>query len=235
MSSKRERVTTEQLQHELSQTAASLPIVGQIGRLFTNKKMFDSYDDFADEGFELADHAEHKIMAGTHKSVPGHMFKKYNDDKPGKKQVVNYMRRVEGSRLLRAFIAEHGFTRVVAPAKWLYELPSGFPERYLVVAERLDLVSEKETLQNYERISKEQVRELATILYYFRGLNSTAANLPFTEDGRIAFIDTERWASDKDFLRKVGERLPDDRRKLAEEIYEQLDRQRTRPFESAFR
>ena len=191
--------------------------------------MFDSYEKFGDEGFRLAEHAENKIMAGSHQSVPGYMFKKYNNDKPGKKQILNYMRRIEGSRLLRGFIVEHDFTHVIAPRKWLYELPTSFPERYLVVAEKLDLASDSDTERDYERISTAQVRELATILYYFRGLNSTAANLPFTEDGKIAFIDTERWANGKDFLRKVGDRLPSDERKLAEEIYDDLRRKGARP------
>src|SRR5207253_7566244 len=72
--------------------------------------------------FRSVEHAPHKIMTGSHKRARGYLFKKYNNDKPGKKQLRNYMHRVEGSRLIRAFIAEHGFTRVVAPRKWLYEL-----------------------------------------------------------------------------------------------------------------
>lgn len=233
--SKLARVTSEQIQHELSETAATLPIVSLLGKLFTNKKMFDSYDRFGSEGFKLVDHAEHKIMSGSHKSAKGYLFKKYNNDRPGKEQISNYMYRIEGARLLRGFITEHNFRHVVAPRKWLYELPSDFPERYLLVVEKLDLVSESETLRNYDRIGKEQLRELATILYYFRGLNSTAANLPFAEDGRIAFIDTERWHHGKDYLRKVGDRLSGDRRSLAEAIYEELDQQHARPFRSAFK
>jgi hypothetical protein len=228
-------VTPEQIQHELAETRATLPILGQLAELFRDRRMFDSYDRFSEAGFRLAKHAEHKVMAGTHKAVSGYMIKKYNNDKPGKKQILNYMRRVEGARLLGNFIRDRVFSRVVAPRKWLYELPGDFPERYLVVAERVALASESDTERNYGRISREQMRELATILYYFRGLNSTAANLPFAEDGRIAFIDTERWPNPKDFLRKVGDRLPGDRRKLAEDIYEELRKKGEQPFASAYR
>jgi hypothetical protein len=231
----RKHITPEQVQLELAETARSLPIFEQLPSLFKDRKMFDSYSKFEDEGFRLAAHAEHKAMAGTHKSAPGFIFKKYNNDKPGKKQLLNYMRRIEGARLLCAFIAEHGFSHVVAPKKWLYELPSSFPERYLVVAEKLDLVDEASTLRAYDRIGKEQTRELATILYYFRGMNSTAQNLPFTEDGKIAFIDTERWANDKDLLRKVGDRLPSDRKSQAEDVFRELRRKGARQYESAFK
>lgn len=229
------RPSSEQIQKELAETAASLPIVALLPTLFTNRKMFESYGRFEAEGFQLVEHSEHKILSGSHASTPGYLFKKYNNDKDGTKQLVNYMRRIEGARLLRSFIAEHRFEHVVAPRKWLHELPSAFPERYLLVVEKLDLRSKSGTSRAYDRIGKEQTRELATVLYYFRGLNSTAANLPFTEDDKVAFIDTERWHHDKDYLHRVGDRLSDDRRDLAEEIYEGLRRRGERPFVSAFK
>jgi hypothetical protein len=227
-------VTSDDIQRELAETAATLPIYQVLPELFTDKKMFDSYDRFADEDFQLVEHSEHKIMSGSHASAEGYIFKKYNNDKDGEKQLINYMFRIEGARLLRAFITERGFAGVIAPQKWLYELPPEFPERYLVVAEMLDLASDKETDRGYDRIDEDQLRELATILYYFRGLNSNAKNLPFTEDGKIAFIDTERWHHDKDFLRKVSDRLSGDRRKLAKDIYDELSDQGAQPYRSAF-
>ena len=228
-------VTAEQIRYELDQTAKTLPIFEQMASLFTNRKMFDSYGRFEDEGFKLAPHAEHKMMAGSHKSARGYLFKKYNNDKDGAEQIRNYMRRIEGARLLRRFIDERGFSRVTVPRKWLYELPSDFPERFLLVVDRLDLVSKESTERAYHRIGKDQLRELATVLYYFRGLNSTADNLPFTSDKKIAFIDTERWSNDKDYLRKVGLRLPAARRDLAREVYDDLKRRRERPFSSLFK
>lgn len=235
MTKSRTPLSSEQIQRELDATKASLPILSLMGDLFTDPKMFDSFDRFRKAGFDLVDHSENKIMSGSHKRAKGYLFKKYNNDKPGKKQLRNYMHRVEGAKLIKNFIAEHGFSRVVAPGKWLYELPSSFPERYLIVAEKLDLVSRSETERAYDRIGKEQMHELATILYYFRGLNSTAANLPYTEDGKIAFIDTERWHHDKDLLRKVGDRLSGDRKKQAEAVFKELRSKGAKPFASAFK
>jgi len=233
--SKRARVTPEQVQYELAETAASLSIVSQLSGLFASRRMFDSFDRFRAAGFKLVAHAENKIMSGSHSSAPGYLFKKYNNDKPAKKQISNYLHRIEGARLLRAFVAERGFSRVAVPRKWLYELSPDFPERYLLIVEKVHLASESDTYRGYDRTSREQLRELATILYYFRGLNSTAANLPFTEDGKIAFIDTERWHHDKDYLRKVGDRLPSDRRKLAKDIYDELRRGGAQPYRSPFK
>lgn len=233
--SKRKRVTPEHIQRELAETSQTLPVIAQLADLFTNASMFDSYDSFSDVGFQLAAHAEHKIMAGTHEDVPGYMFKKYNNDRSSKKQIINYMLRIEGARLLRTFITDHGFVHVVAPRKWLFELPDDFPERYLLVVEQLALVAQDESRDNYARIDEDQLRELATILYYFRGLNSSVANLPFTEGGQIAFIDTERWPNNKDFLRKVGDRLSGEDRRIAEDVYAELRDQGAQPFLSAIK
>jgi hypothetical protein len=229
------RPTIDQVQRELADTAATLPIVALLGDLFDDPTMFGSFGRFEEAGFSLVEHSPNKIMTGRHKRARGYVFKKYDDDKPGGKQLRSYMHRVEGSRLLRTFIAEHGFTHVVTPRKWLHALPSAFPERYLVVAEEIDLVSRAATDRACAHISKEQARELATVLYYFRGLNSTAANLPYTKDDKIAFVDTERWHRDKDYLHRVGDRLPVSRVDLADEVYEVLRRQGARPYESSFK
>ena len=231
---KRRRFGSEEIQQELTETA-SQAFLSVLKDLFTEPKMFDSFDRFASAGFHLADHSETKIMAGTHKRLKGFIVKKYNNDRSDKEQVRNYMHRIEGARLLRSFIAENKLQRVVAPQKFLYELPDAFPGRYLVIAEKFDLMTRRDTERAYDRLDKEQARELATILFYFRGLNSTLANLPFTDDGRIAFIDTERWHHNKDLLRKVGDRLSAKRLDEVEVVHRELHRQGARPFVSAYK
>ena len=235
MTKSRAPLTSEQVQRQLDETRASLPILSRLAELFTDPEMFTSFHHFSAAGFSLVPHAENKMMSGSHKRARGYLFKKYNDDRDGKEQLRNYMRRIEGARLIRAFVAEHGFSRVVAPRKWLYELPSPFPERYLLVAEKMDIVSKMDTARCYDRIDREQTRELAMMLYYFRGLNTTASNLPYTEAGKIAFIDTERWHHDKDLLHNIGDYLPSDRRSEAKRVFKDLKRQGARPFTSAFK
>lgn len=221
------------VQRELIETAETLPIYSVLSDLFTDEKMFDSHDRLADEGFEILDNSSTKILCASHPRAPGYLFKKY-DNKRGKRQLPNYMRRVEGARILRSFIAEHGYTSVYAPRKWLYKLPSDFSERYLVVTEKLDLMSRDETKEAYDHIEEKQMRELATILYYFRGLSSTAGNLPYAKDGRIVFIDTERWYRDRKYLRKVGKLLPSRQREFAEAVHDDLEQRGEQQYQSAY-
>ena len=229
------KLTSEQIQRELDETKARLPILSLLGELFTDPKMFNSFDRFSSAGFKLVAHAPNKIMSGSHKRAKGYLFKKYTDDVSQKEQTTNFEARIVGATKLAKLIAEKGLGHVVVPRKHLHVLPKGFGKSScLLVVEKLDLVSKGETERAYGRIGKEQTLELATILYYFRGLNSTPSNLPYTEDKQIAFIDTERWHHDKDLLRKVGDRLPSDRLKQAEGVFKELRRQGAQPFQSAF-
>jgi hypothetical protein len=229
------KLTHAQVQHELDETRASLPIVDQLGELFEDPKMFGSFRRFGEAGFRLVDHPPHKIMIGRHKRAKGYLFKKYNNDKDDDDQLRNYMHRIEGARCMRTFIAERGFTSVVAPKKWLYELPSRFPSRYLLVVEKMDIVPALDNVRRYARIKEDQLRELATMLYYFRGLNSWIANLPYTDEGQIAFIDTERWHHDKELLRKIGDSLPFNQKTEARAVFKDLKKQGAVPFTSTFK
>jgi hypothetical protein len=234
MAKSRAALTADLVQRALDETRTSLPIVSLVQELFTDPKMFRSFGRFQDAGFSLVDHPPYKCMVGRHKRARGYLFKKFSDERAADEQLSNYMHRVEGAALIRSFIEERGFSRVTVPRKWLYELPTAFPARYLVIVEALDIRPRLESQLSYASIGKTQMHELATVLYYFRGLSSTASNLPFTKDGQIAFIDTERWHHDKDFLRKIEVFLSPDRRKQAKEIYKELRRQGARALESSF-
>ena len=58
MTKSRSPLTSEQIQRELDDTRASLPIFSLLGELFTDPKMFSSFDRFRSAGFDLVDHAE---------------------------------------------------------------------------------------------------------------------------------------------------------------------------------
>jgi len=136
-------------------------------------------------------------------------------------------------------------------------LPAFFTARDLVVAEKVDLVSKIDTVKRYARIGREQTRELAFGRLedgdevdvgrgdFAVGEEDTSAlsSAVLGEgqvrgrrvDGKIAFIDTERWHHDKDLLRKVGDRLSGDRRKQAEAVFKELRGKGAKPFTSMFK
>jgi hypothetical protein len=197
--------------------------------LFSEAGMFESRSAWGEAGFQVFNRANNgKIMVARHPSVHGLLFKKYGDDVEQKDQLRNFERRVEGASRLRAFVDSRRLSRVVVPRKWIFELPRAVSRRdksHVLVVEQLDLLGDEQTKAAYERIELDVLRELCTVLFHFRGMDSNGKNLPFTTDGRIAFIDTEHWDRDtsKSYLHHVGEYLSGPRYKAAKRIFDQLE------------
>jgi hypothetical protein len=176
------------------------PAASNLSALFRNPDMFESADDWADAGFEIIRASDNKITVASHESVPGYLFKKYVNS--GKRealddQLKNYQTRLEGARRIRRLIDAKKLEHAVAPRKWLRTLPEEFGSRgepaHILIVERLNLLDADASEKAYGRIDERVLRDLCVVLYAFRGLDSTTKNLPHTTDGKIAFIDTERW------------------------------------------
>jgi hypothetical protein len=176
------------------------PSSSSLGTLFRNPYMFESADDWADEGFEILRASDNKITVASHPSVPGYLFKKYVSS--GKREALddqldNYQTRLEGARRLRRFIDDEKLRHVTVPRKWLRTLPEEHGTRrepsHILIVERLGLLDVDASEQAYRRIDERVLHDLCVVLYAFRGLDSTVQNLPHATDGKIAFIDTEHW------------------------------------------
>jgi hypothetical protein len=204
-----------------------------LGQLFRDPGMFDSRDAWRDAGFEVFERSDpNKVMVARHAAARGYMFKKYTARKsfPSEDQTENYQRRIEGAQRVRELIADRGLRGVVAPEKWLHELPGSFGSRghasHVLIVEEVPLMDQDATKRAYGDISKDTLRDLCVVLHAFKGLDSIAKNLPFATDGRIAFIDTEHWDrhwSRKELKLHIGSHLSSKRRKFAEKTFEQLD------------
>jgi hypothetical protein len=209
--------------------SSSDPPTIDLKALFRDEQMFTSRRAWGRAGFRIYDRPDNgKIMVAEHPSVPGVLFKKYSDGRGQKSQLQNYECRIDGAKHLRAFVDKQLSRHVTVPRKWLFELPRAFSRRepsHILVVERLDLLRDEQTKSAYWDIDPESLRELCSVLFHFRGMDSNHKNVPFVADGRIAFVDTEHWdrGSDKPYLHQVGEYMCSDRRKLAKRFFEQLE------------
>jgi hypothetical protein len=154
-------------------------------RLFTDPAMFDSRDDFRAAGFDvLGRSSDSKIMVGSHSSAMGYLFKKYARDISLEEQRENYLRRIEGVRRLRLFIADENLQHVIVPRKQLLELPREFGSRkqssYVLVVDRLPILDDVASERRYRQIDAGVLRDLCTVCYMFPGLDSNSKNVPFT-------------------------------------------------------
>lgn len=149
-------------------------------------------------------HTQSAIVT-THPDCPGYFFKFYVDTQKLDNDWWRLLERIKGAEAARMCIKRHGFQHhFKVPRKWLYPLPvepsipnEGSYQRknFFLIAEDMHVLSLKENRRAYRtRITKKKLDAFYIILSE-EGLNDStyAENSPFTKDGYIAFIDTERY------------------------------------------
>ena len=113
-----------------------------------------------------------------------------------------------GADNIRKFIKKEKIKAFVAPEKLLYEVPNGEDTVVLLVKD-MRLVSLSKSYKIWkEQISKRDLRELYAILSHGYGSPRLPENVPYTKDGKFAFIDTEYPQKPVEYW-KVGRYLSD--------------------------
>ena len=199
-----------------------------LSKLFFYPDMFDSSRSWQHAGFDVdigRTGNKSDIMVATHPLVPGVLFKKYSNKVSLKNQLENYTRRVKGAQKLRELIDAERLTKIAVPAKHLYKLSSTFSRKgrddYILVVERFELVDKVTCRQMYGSMDDETLRQLCVVVRTIRGLSAGLRNMPFARDGRIAFIDTERWADGhkKAPLRRIRDHLTERHRRVLDNLF----------------
>jgi hypothetical protein len=230
------RVPFRQLSLEECLLPTDHPLQAQLAFLFHNSKMFKSREKLRQAGFKVLKRMHRGLMVAGHPFLGSYLIKKFVNSIPQNHQLDNFIKRVSGARALRRFIELNGLQHIVVPQKWIYRLPKQFtdPEShqrsYILIVEKMDLCSsgknpKRQIAQRYHTMDLDILRELCIVVYYFRGLDSTLENMPFTRQNKIAFIDTEKWAlaREEPFLHQAMLHLSADRQRYASQIFEMLN------------
>lgn len=212
----------------------TLPSDVDLDALFYKDSVLDSTKQLRKAGFHVVrDSLNNRVTVLGHKAVPGYLFKKFLDDvdKPYENQLAGYERRVKGARYVKAHLDELRITNLVVPRKWLCKLPSKISRDgksdYVVVVERFDILDHDRSRKCYRAISDDALKDLCTIFCTFKRIDFSAKNMPFTPEGKIAFIDTgdfARIAEDMEFRRanykkNIDKLFTDESRHLAGSLW----------------
>ena len=190
--------------------------------------MFHSRKKWQRAGFDVREQAKDtEVLVAALPSAPGYLFKKYpNDFRSQREQRENFAARLEGATRLARFIEKRGLRHIVAPRKYVHDLPRSFGSHcQVLVVERLDILGTRKSEEHFHEISEPTLRELISVLIEFRGLDSNSKNVQFTTDGKIAFVDLENWqrAYRKEVrLSSIGTYLSKSGRKLANKLLDDL-------------
>jgi len=206
----------------------------RLSNLFNDPDMFESPEHLRENGFEVIDRLDRRLMVASHPKLKNYLIKKFLNEVPRKRQLRNYLSRINGAENLRHFIKLNKLQYIVTPKKWLYRLPIQFSNpkngkyNYILIVEKMDICSSEdefneEIANRYYNIRFDILRELCIVLYRFRGLDSALRNMPFTHQNKIAFIDTECWDCQRDgFLERVMPFMSKDRQDYALGVFEEL-------------
>lgn len=130
-----------------------------------------------------------RLFVGIHPDFPGYIFKFLPNTNPMEHEY--WLNRIRTANIIRNAIEERGFgDQFKVPQKWLYVLPS----RYLLVAEDMNILptEENKALWKSSYVTPELLYNLFVLL---RDLHLRDCckpdNIPFSRDGRIAFVDTQ--------------------------------------------
>lgn len=212
------------------------PLQNSLQDLFKQPKMFVSNHYLKKAGFETLNRDVKPLMVARHPNLNGYIIKKFKNSVSLEKQKNLFLKRIQGARMMQKFIKINQLQHIVVPRKWLYELPKQFShgniKSYLLIAEDMDICSgenarDGEIASKYYNLDYDVLKELCLFVYYFRGMDSSLRNMPFTNQNKIAFIDIEHWDDwgREGYLHFAMKFLSPDRQDFAKQIFKELREQ----------
>lgn len=172
------------------------PIKAVLDKIFSTAHVTNNVDTLKEAGFKILRVKDSSfIVVAKHPEAKGYIFKIYPQSenrtrlgKPSWKWLVN---RCVGATNIKKLIKKKKIKHFTVPDKWLYPLPPGSQNPVILVATDMHLVGLQKCKVAWLSVGCEQLDELYIILSHGCGSNYLTHNVPYTKEGKFAFIDTE--------------------------------------------
>lgn len=177
--------------------------------IFNGTRVIASKQTLAEAGFIFTEVQGTQAYVMQHPLIKGYVIKLYPDDKPTRVDWVSWTNRIIGANLLKQAFKIHKCDKIFKVAnKWIYPLPAepspttiieqGGRKNFILIVENVKPLSRRENWAKWRRLKKENI--LTSLYKVTRRVGAgdcvRANNLPWCEDGKIGFVDTEiyyRW------------------------------------------
>ncbi len=179
------------------------PVRKKLDQLFHRERATLSEETFEAAGFSITRrHRPLNAVVTGHPKLDGYLLKVYLDSQLSIIDWQMWLRRIQGAEVIRACLKKHGYNQFAVPQKWIYPLPAEpspplsnqySRKNFILIVEDMHILNSKENKQAYKHKMTESLLEaLYTVLTECQ-LTDCAyiGNMPFTKEGKIAFIDTE--------------------------------------------
>lgn len=184
------------------------PIKERLDEIFIRSRATCNIEAMIAAGFERAKPQHHtRIIVTRHSNLQGYVFKTYLDNEPyhsGNPEHYYWIKRATGARLIQNSIRIHHYEHLFkVPNKWIYLLPDepsppagSIRKKFILVEEDMELIAPKLNKKKWgsDEVTEELLHALYTISSELGLFDCTKVdNCPFSEDGRVAFIDTQSY------------------------------------------
>lgn len=182
----------------------SHPIYGTLSEIFSKTNDPLTKTTIQPLGFEILDKLGLHVIVAKHRQMKGYVFKffKYHEF-PGV-DWQHWIKRINGAKLIQEGINKLGYQKIFKVArKWLFKTKSmqskdgkNYPA-YILIAEDVKPKPVKKNQHAWRYQTSEITLDALHTMLRFYGLRDCARihNVPYCEDGKIAFVDTESYQS----------------------------------------
>jgi len=159
---------------------------------------------------------EKKIVVAKHPKIKNYVFKVFLDSQDIKCEWEHFIHRIKGSQLIAQTIEErkkqHEFK---VPQKWLYMLPK--KNKFILVTQDMQILIGDENRKKWRssHIKDTTIIGLYSLIHDLGLFDSTYLdNIPFCQDGKIAFVDTEHYDGHNINYKRLDKVLHPEKRKI---------------------
>ncbi len=182
------------------------PMRARLDSIFLASRAIKDSDAFQNAGFiTFKVQPRSFIRVARHPELPGYLVKVYLDDelrlKRNKEGWTWFVKRCQGAKRIAKIIETKKIKNFVVSKKWIYPLPikpkpptgpEYAPKTEILIAEDMNIVSLRRSKEAWlTAMTPKHLDELYIIISYGRGRSYRPDNIPYTRDGKFAFIDTE--------------------------------------------
>lgn len=182
------------------------PLKSILDEIFSQRRVLLNLKTLEKAGFDKAKpNLFTDLIVTRHPKMPGYVFKLYLDAQRYHKGMLEHeiwLQRIQGAQKVHHFLKLYNLeNQFKVPQKWIYAVPEkprapkGYDAKhYILIAEDMQIFdkAENEALWKSDYVTEDLLKNLYLILRKI-GLSDCAKpdNIPFSADGRIAFIDTQ--------------------------------------------
>jgi len=176
------------------------PLKSVLDSIFPSREVIQNSHTLKEAGFQiLREQRASGILLATHPRLKGYLIKLYLDSQPRHRRALPQqewlIQRCRGAEKLRNCIRVNHIRSFTVPDKWLYELPpkskSIHEHTFVLVVTYMHLVTPHETSLAWRNVTKRQLQELMMLMKVGATSGAFIINVPSTQEGKFAFIDTE--------------------------------------------